>query len=117
LEGLAYSHWQFSSYEPEVGFLSFFLSLKRLTTPRLFPGLIYPMIKPKVVLLIFVSGKIVLTAAKVCSLLVLSHIRCSTCARRMPDKTRPTPTRIASSYHLLRGRRRRRRPDLPVPPA
>jgi len=44
LEGLAYSHGQFSSYEPE-----------------LFPGLIYRMIKPKVVLLIFVSGKIVLT--------------------------------------------------------
>ncbi|KAJ7796833.1 transcription factor TFIID-domain-containing protein, partial [Mycena olivaceomarginata] len=41
LEGLA-------SYEPEVAL----------------PGLIYPMIKPKVVLLIFVSGKIVLTGAK-----------------------------------------------------
>jgi len=48
LEGLAYSHGQFSSYEPE-----------------LFPGLIYRMIKPKVVLLIFVSGKIVLTGAKI----------------------------------------------------
>jgi len=33
--------------------------------PQLFPGLIYRMIKPKVVLLIFVSGKIVLTGAKV----------------------------------------------------
>ncbi|PPQ75759.1 hypothetical protein CVT26_000699 [Gymnopilus dilepis] len=31
----------------------------------LFPGLIYRMIKPKVVLLIFVSGKIILTGAKV----------------------------------------------------
>ncbi|KNE58749.1 TATA-box-binding protein 2 [Allomyces macrogynus ATCC 38327] len=48
LEGLAYSHGQFSSYEPE-----------------LFPGLIYRMLKPKIVLLIFVSGKIVLTGAKV----------------------------------------------------
>ncbi|KAK4701074.1 transcription initiation factor TFIID TATA-box-binding protein, partial [Phenoliferia sp. Uapishka_3] len=48
LEGLAYSHGHFSSYEPE-----------------LFPGLIYRMVKPKVVLLIFVSGKIVLTGAKV----------------------------------------------------
>ncbi|EIW66195.1 TATA-box-binding protein [Tremella mesenterica] len=48
LEGLAYSHGAFSSYEPE-----------------LFPGLIYRMLKPKVVLLIFVSGKIVLTGAKV----------------------------------------------------
>ncbi|KAI7101703.1 hypothetical protein KC352_g37643 [Hortaea werneckii] len=38
----------FSSYEPE-----------------LFPGLIYRMMKPKIVLLIFVSGKIVLTGAKV----------------------------------------------------
>ena len=34
-------------------------------SPQLFPGLIYRMIKPKVVLLIFVSGKIVLTGAKV----------------------------------------------------
>lgn len=32
---------------------------------QLFPGLIYRMIRPKVVLLIFVSGKIVLTGAKV----------------------------------------------------
>ncbi|KAL7419940.1 TATA-binding protein (TBP) [Cryptotrichosporon argae] len=48
LEGLAFGHGQFTSYEPE-----------------LFPGLIYRMIKPKVVLLIFVSGKIVLTGAKV----------------------------------------------------
>lgn len=32
---------------------------------QLFPGLIYRMIQPKVVLLIFVSGKIVLTGAKV----------------------------------------------------
>ncbi|XP_077301376.1 TATA-box-binding protein-like [Arctopsyche grandis] len=48
LEGLAYSHTNFCSYEPE-----------------LFPGLIYRMVKPKIVLLIFVSGKIVLTGAKV----------------------------------------------------
>jgi len=48
LEGLAYAHSHYSSYEPE-----------------LFPGLIYRMVKPKVVLLIFVSGKIVLTGAKV----------------------------------------------------
>ncbi|XP_042514070.1 TATA-box-binding protein 2 [Macadamia integrifolia] len=47
-EGLAYSHGAFSSYEPE-----------------LFSGLIYRMKQPKIVLLIFVSGKIVLTAAKV----------------------------------------------------
>ncbi|KAL8670494.1 MAG: hypothetical protein Q9168_004976 [Polycauliona sp. 1 TL-2023] len=48
LEGLASRHHNFSSYEPE-----------------LFPGLIYRMYKPKIVLLIFVSGKIVLTGAKV----------------------------------------------------
>lgn len=33
--------------------------------PELFPGLIYRMVSPKIVLLIFVSGKIVLTGAKV----------------------------------------------------
>jgi len=47
LEGLAFAHGTFSSYEPE-----------------LFPGLIYRMVEPKIVLLIFVSGKIVLTGAK-----------------------------------------------------
>ncbi|RWV93790.1 hypothetical protein GW17_00043729, partial [Ensete ventricosum] len=48
LEGLAFSHGAFCSYEPE-----------------LFPGLIYRMKQPKIVLLIFVSGKIVITGAKV----------------------------------------------------
>lgn len=48
LEGLVLAHSQFASYEPE-----------------LFPGLIYRMVKPKIVLLIFVSGKVVLTGAKV----------------------------------------------------
>eukprot|EP01114_Cavostelium_apophysatum_P021445 TRINITY_DN7483_c0_g1_i1.p1 TRINITY_DN7483_c0_g1~~TRINITY_DN7483_c0_g1_i1.p1 ORF type:complete len:221 (+),score=47.03 TRINITY_DN7483_c0_g1_i1:137-799(+) len=47
LEGLANAHNHFSSYEPE-----------------LFPGLIYRMVHPKVVLLIFVSGKLVITGAK-----------------------------------------------------
>lgn len=32
--------------------------------PELFPGLIYRMADPKIVLLIFVSGKVVLTGAK-----------------------------------------------------
>lgn len=36
-----------------------------LANLSLFAGLIYRMVKPKVVLLIFVSGKIVLTGAKV----------------------------------------------------
>lgn len=47
LEYLNQMHGQFSSYEPE-----------------LFPGLIYRMVKPRVVLLIFVNGKIVFTGAK-----------------------------------------------------
>ncbi|KAK4339015.1 hypothetical protein RND71_040477 [Anisodus tanguticus] len=33
--------------------------------PELFPGLIYRMKQPKIVLLIFVSGKIIITGAKV----------------------------------------------------
>ena len=47
LEGLANAYLKFSSYEPEM-----------------FPGLIFHMLDPKIVLLIFVSGKIVLTGAK-----------------------------------------------------
>ncbi|KAE9553906.1 hypothetical protein FO519_002895 [Halicephalobus sp. NKZ332] len=47
LEGLCITHSQFSAYEPE-----------------LFPGLIYRMVQPRVVLLIFVSGKVVITGAK-----------------------------------------------------
>lgn len=47
LEGLGSTHGVFCSYEPE-----------------LFPGLIYRMVVPKIVLLIFVSGKVVLTGAK-----------------------------------------------------
>lgn len=47
LENLNQMHGQFSSYEPE-----------------LFPGLIYRMVKPRLVMLIFVNGKIVFTGAK-----------------------------------------------------
>mmetsp|Transcript_12357 Transcript_12357/g.15038 ORF Transcript_12357/g.15038 Transcript_12357/m.15038 type:complete len:268 (+) Transcript_12357:173-976(+) len=47
LEGLVFAHSTFASYEPE-----------------LFPGLIYRLVSPRVVILIFVSGKIVLTGAK-----------------------------------------------------
>ena len=47
LEGIVFAHAKFASYEPE-----------------LFPGLIYRMIEPKVVLLIFVSGKVVITGAR-----------------------------------------------------
>lgn len=44
LEGLYREHAQFCSYEPE-----------------LYPGLIYRILNPRVVLLIFVNGKVVLT--------------------------------------------------------
>lgn len=47
LESLNTDHSIFSTYEPEM-----------------FPGLIYRMKDPKIVLLIFASGKIVLTGAK-----------------------------------------------------
>eukprot|EP00911_Craspedida_sp_UC1_P000260 UC1_evm1s199 len=47
LEGLAAAHQIFCIYEPEV-----------------FPGLVYRMVEPKLVLLVFVSGKIVITGAK-----------------------------------------------------
>ena len=47
LQSLSDDHINFSNYEPEI-----------------FPGLIYRMVEPKIVLLIFASGKIVLTGAK-----------------------------------------------------
>mmetsp|Transcript_130154 Transcript_130154/g.193716 ORF Transcript_130154/g.193716 Transcript_130154/m.193716 type:complete len:272 (-) Transcript_130154:139-954(-) len=47
LEGLVYAHSGYASYEPE-----------------LFPGLIYRLVNPRVVFLIFVSGKVVITGAK-----------------------------------------------------
>jgi transcription initiation factor TFIID TATA-box-binding protein len=47
VEGLAFDHDEYSSFEPE-----------------LFPGLIYRMVDPKIVILVFVSGKVVLTGAK-----------------------------------------------------
>ena len=47
LEGLTYAHAAMTTYEPE-----------------LFPGIVYRMPVPKVVLLIFVSGKVVVTGAK-----------------------------------------------------
>ncbi|XP_018898248.2 uncharacterized protein [Bemisia tabaci] len=47
LENLNQLHGQFCNYEPE-----------------LFPSLIYRMVKPRVVLLIFVNGKLIVTGAK-----------------------------------------------------
>ncbi|KAG6405908.1 hypothetical protein SASPL_133502 [Salvia splendens] len=55
LEGLALAHRAFSSVGDSFACYE----------PELFPGLIYRMKQPKIVLLIFVSGKIVLTGAKV----------------------------------------------------
>lgn len=84
LEGLAYSHGAFSSVSrmvlcffknlclcmlllfSSVSWMMFTLTFFILQyEPELFPGLIYRMKQPKIVLLIFVSGKIVLTGAKV----------------------------------------------------
>lgn len=75
LEGLASRHHNFSSYEPE-----------------LFPGLIYRMMKPKIVLLIFVSGKIVLTGAKVREEIyqafeMIYPVLTGECPRRFRDKS------------------------------
>ena len=53
LEGLADEHSKFSSYEPE-----------------LFPGLIYRMESPRIVILVFVSGKLVVTGAKDRSMII-----------------------------------------------
>lgn len=47
LEALVYAHSQQATYEPE-----------------LFPGLVYKMTNPKIVFLVFVSGKVVATGAK-----------------------------------------------------
>ena len=47
LEGLAYEHRGSCSYEPE-----------------LFPGLVYRLLDPKISLLVFVSGKIVITGGR-----------------------------------------------------
>ena len=47
LEGLVYAYSNYASYEPE-----------------LFPGLIFRMVSPNVVFLVFVSGKVVITGAK-----------------------------------------------------
>ena len=75
LEGLAWSHGHFAQYEPE-----------------LFPGLIYRMQLPKIVLLIFVSGKIVLTGGK----------KRRTSTRRLRTSTRCSPS---SGSFLTRARR------------
>ncbi|KAJ8606105.1 hypothetical protein CTAYLR_010562 [Chrysophaeum taylorii] len=81
LEALAYAHAKFSSYEPE-----------------LFPGLIYRLVNPKTVLLIFVSGRLVITGGK-----ALDHLH----------------TAFDKIYPLLcefKKETRPHRPELPLPP-
>jgi transcription initiation factor TFIID TATA-box-binding protein len=86
LEGLAYEHDDYSSVHtcpiaPDHSSTRAIVGECRVLTlccpssslfccsavqyePELFPGLIYRMVAPKIVLLIFVSGKVVLTGAK-----------------------------------------------------
>ncbi|KAF0987873.1 hypothetical protein HZS_8113 [Henneguya salminicola] len=72
LEGILIEHGQFCSYEPE-----------------LFPGLIYRMVKPRVVLLIFVSGKVVLTGAKVRSEIMEAFLNiCPILTKYKKERTR-----------------------------
>ena len=76
LEGLAYAHASFANVRrPTRACLcacrldltvcvSLSLARSRQYEPELFPGLIYRMRSPKIVLLIFVSGKVVITGGK-----------------------------------------------------
>ncbi|CAJ2648807.1 unnamed protein product [Trifolium pratense] len=55
-----------AEYNPKASFISFRCRhYEDQYEPELFPGLIYRMKQPKIVLLIFVSGKIVLIGAKI----------------------------------------------------
>ena len=72
--------WPTAPLVASVGLLLFMTDVSLLSIcacvqyePEIFPGLIYRMKQPKVVLLIFVSGKVVLTGSAPC-LLKLSHI-------------------------------------------
>ena len=64
--------------------------------PELFPGLIYRMVEPKIVLLIFVSGKVVLTGGKVRASLV----------RVLADGAIPVPTSCPTPSGPQRDQRR-----------
>lgn len=70
LEGLVLTHSQFSRFAFVYVILFHYKRMAKFLTvcnlyfsyePELFPGLIYRMVKPRIVLLIFVSGKVVLT--------------------------------------------------------
>lgn len=60
LEALVLKHYQFCRYKFIISLL-FRMNFRFSYEPELFPGLIYRMMSPKIVLLIFVSGKVVLT--------------------------------------------------------
>ena len=66
LEALAGDHEEFSSVRvalcvERLSRLTEFLQYE----PELFPGLVYRMLQPKIACMIFVSGKVVITGAKV----------------------------------------------------
>lgn len=50
-----------TTLKQHLHFTNFVCLLSNSYEPELFPGLIYRMVKPRIVLLIFVSGKVVLT--------------------------------------------------------
>ena len=70
LEGLAFAHASFANVRLPLHEPSSASHPHNQYEPEHFPGLIYRMRSPKIVLLIFVSGKVVLTGGKVRSLLL-----------------------------------------------
>lgn len=110
LEGLAYAHGHFSSVRLSVlpwpccvyVYANAHNTYNNQYEPELFPGLIYRMVKPKIVLLIFVSGKIVLTGAKVCCCSVLccsvTHITIMQWTNNSSEKRFTRPLTISTPF-------------------
>ena len=81
--------------------------------PELFPGLVFRMAEPKVVLLIFVSGKVVLTGAKVrsfssfffccCYVHFQAHLELTACMFSLsrPQSRDDINQAFANIYHVL----------------
>lgn len=67
LEALALKHATYCRLEINLKFILFYLIFDFYLSyePELFPGLIYRIIQPKIVLLIFNSGKVVLTGKEI----------------------------------------------------
>ena len=65
--------------------------------PELFPGLIYRMVQPKIVLLIFVSGKVVLTGAR--EMPAMRAAYASACADVFCHYRREGEDTNSSTYH------------------